>query len=47
MAEWLEFPVLRFGRLGSRVQIPGVDLLHSPDMLWWCTMHKKNGGGLA
>ena len=31
----VKFGVLCFGSLGSRVQIPGADLLHSSAMLWW------------
>ena len=34
VAEWLKFHVLHFSGLGSQVQIPGEDLLHSSAMLW-------------
>ena len=34
MAEWLKLCLLHFGRLGSQVRIPAVDLLHSSAMLW-------------
>ena len=40
MGEWLKFHALRFGGLGSWVQILGADLLHSPARLWWCPTHK-------
>ena len=35
MAEWLKFHVLHFSSPGSWVQILGMDLLHSFNMLWW------------
>lgn len=40
-AEWLKFHLLHLGGPGSRVQIPAVDLLHSPAMLWRCPIYKK------
>ena len=41
VAEWLNFQVLRFSRLGWWVPIPGIDLLHSPTTLCRCLTCKK------
>ena len=34
LAKWLKSSTFHFLGLGSRVQIPGADLLHSSAMLW-------------
>ena len=47
MPEWLKFCALHFGSPGSRVQILGADLFHSPAMLYRYPTYKKNRGRLA
>ena len=41
MAKWLKFCVLCFGHPGSWGWILGMDLLHSPAVLWRCPTNKK------
>ena len=43
MAQWLKFHRLRYGGMGSRVRILGVDLLHSPATLWRHPTDKVKG----
>ena len=40
MAKWLKFCALCISSLGSQVQFPGSDLLHSSAMLWWHPTYK-------
>ena len=37
----------RFTGRGSRVEIPGVHLLHTPATLWRCPTYKKSAAGLT
>lgn len=44
VAKWLKFGGFHFGGLGSRVRIPGMDLIYSLAMLWWYQTYKIEEG---